>query len=137
MLIIGMCGVGKTTYVANHKNAIDLTCIEPGLSVLQKAVAKYEYVLGDPSWIMVFIESGLPMCVVVPSKDRKDEYLANYRERYKNGTGGGDDKFCHFVGDKWNEWIDGLSSAPCPVFELGPGEWLDDVISYLSQCQTY
>lgn len=136
MLIIGMCGVGKTTYVAKHKNAIDLTCIEPGLSVLHMAVEKYEVVLADPSWLMVFVESKLPFYVVVPSPDLKDEYLANYRERFKHGTGGGDDRFCHFIGDNWDEWLAGLNAAPCPVIELGPGEWLDDAISYLSQSRS-
>lgn len=135
MLIIGFCGVGKTTYVANHANAIDLTCIKPGQSALHKAVEKYEIVLADPSWLMVFVESKLPFYVVVPSIDLKDEYLANYRERYNNGTGGGDDRFCHFIGNNWDEWLRGLSFAPCPIIELEKGEWLEDAVSYLSRCR--
>ena len=129
MLIIGFCGVGKTTYVLSHKNAIDLTYIKPGLSVLQRAVEKYDIVLGDPSWLEVFMAAKLPFTVVVPSKDRKEEYLANYRERYKVGTGGGDDEFCSVVSENWDDWIDTLKMAPQTIVELGPGEWLEDFIT--------
>ena len=132
MLIIGFCGTGKTTYVLKDKKAIDLTYIKPGLSALCKAVENYEIVLGDPSWLEVFMESGLPFYVVVPSLDRKDEYLANYRERYEQGTGGGDDKFCQVVSDNWEEWIETLKKVPQTIVELGPGEWLEDLVSHLS-----
>ena len=133
MLIIGFCGVGKTTYVANHANAIDLTYIKPGLSALRKAVEKYEVVLGDPSWLEVFLESKLPFYVVVPTQERKDEYLANYRERYANGTGGGDDWFVDVISSHWDDWIGTLKMAPMPIVELEPGDWLEDAVSYLSQ----
>lgn len=136
MLIIGFCGVGKTTYVLRNKNAIDLTYIKPGLSALQRVVENYEIVLGDPSWLGVFIESGLPFYVVVPTMDRKEEYLTNYRERNKEGTGGGDDKFCQVVSDNWEEWIETLKKVPQTIVELGPGEFLEDAISYLSQHRT-
>lgn len=136
MLIIGFCGVGKTTFVASHSNAIDLTYIKPGLSALRKAVDKYEIVLGDPGWLGVFLESKLPFSVVVPTKGRKDEYLANYRERYANGAGGGDDKFVDVISSRWDDWIGTLKMAPAPVIELEPGEWLEDAVSYLSEHQT-
>ena len=136
MLIIGFCGVGKTTFVANHANAIDLTYIKPGLSALQMAVDKYEIVLGDPGWLGVFLESKLPFYVVVPTNDRRDEYLANYRERYTNGTGGGDDKFCDTIDSHWDDWIGTLKMAPMPIVELGPGEWLEDAVLYLSEHHT-
>ena len=132
MLIIGFCGVGKTTYVLKNKNAIDLTYIKPGLSVLRKAVENYEVVLGDPAWLEVFMESGLPFYVVVPALSRKDEYLTNYRERYKEGTGGGDDKFCQVVSDNWEEWIETLKKVPQTIVELEPGEFLTNCISHLS-----
>ena len=135
MLIIGFCGVGKTTYVLNHKNAIDLTYIEPGHSALQRAIENYEIVLADPAWLEVFLESKLSFIVVVPSKDRKEEYLANYRERYKVGTGGGDDEFCSVVSENWDEWIDTLKMVPQTIVELGPGEWLETAISELSRHQ--
>lgn len=135
MLIIGFCGVGKTTYASTHKNAVDLTCVEPGQTVLQDAISRFEIVLADPSWLMTFVESGLPFYVVVPSMDLKDEYLANYRERHKRGTGGGDDRFCEFISGGWEEWIETLKKVNQTVVELGPGEFLEDAISYLSQCR--
>ena len=136
MLIIGFCGVGKTTYVMSHKNAIDLTYIKPGLSALKKAVEKYDIILGDPAWLGVFLESKLPFTVVVPSPELKDEYLTNFRERYAHGTGGGDDKFCDVISENWDEWLESLNAAPCPIVELGPGEWLETAISELSRRQS-
>ena len=112
---------------------IDLTDEgKPSLSLLKNAVEKYDVVMADPSWEQVFLMSKIPFYVVVPSFDRKEEFIANFRERWKKGLGGGDDNFCRYVGNNWAIRIRQLMSLPsisCTVLEKG--KWLKDVIDSL------
>lgn len=136
MLILGFFGVGKTT-IKNEKMA-DLTDEgQPSLSLLQSAVSTYDVVMADPMWEDVFLKSGIPFYVVVPSINRKEEFLANFRRRCKEGKGGGSELFCKMVGDNWEKWITHLLSLPALAhIELEAGDWLSDAISHLSPYHT-
>ena len=134
ILILGFYGVGKTT--CKNERMVDLTDLgSPSLDILQKYWNNHEYdvIMADPQWERVFIDSGIPFYVVVPTPDRKDEFLANDRERYKNGTGGGDDKFCNIIATNWYWWLEySLTRIPCiTTIQLEKGEWMADAINYL------
>lgn len=135
MLILGFFGVGKTTCV-NDKTA-DLEQLgSPSLPLLKSAVEKYDIVLGNPLLAPFFIKSGIPFHVVVPSLDRKEEFLSNFRRRYEEGTGGGDDWFCALVGLNWEKWINHLLELPAlSHIVLEKGEWLSDAINALNDQQ--
>lgn len=136
MLILGFFGIGKTT--AKNEIVADLTDLgSPSLSLLEDTVRKYDIVLADPMWEKVFLESGMPFTVVVPSLDRKEEFLGNFRERVKKGLGGGNELFCKVIGDNWDGWITHFLSLPVRVVELQEGEWISDYISLLSARQTH
>lgn len=108
----------------------DLTDMgSPSLSLLQDTINKYDIVFADPQWTNVFLKSGIPFHIVVPSKDRKEEFLSNFRERAKKHLGGGNEQFCKTVGENWDEWIDNLNSLPAlSHIELEAGEWIADCI---------
>lgn len=113
MLILGFFGVGKTTLAKQNEKVADLTDLgSPSLSLLQDTVAKYDIVLADPTWEQVFLESGEDFFVVVPSLDRKKEFLTNLKERYKKGLGGGNHGFRKLIGKYWEWWINHMLSIP-------------------------
>ena len=128
MIYMGFYGVGKTT--CQNDKMVDLTDLgQPSLSILLDAVAKYPIVMCDPQYEFVVLESGLPFIVVIPTPDRKEEFLANYRERYKKGTGGGDDKFCSIIDKNWYDWLDYSRKLPAyATIQLEKGEWMIDAI---------
>lgn len=134
MLIIGFFGVGKTTLSRQNGRMADLTDLgPPSLSLLQDSVSKYDIVLADPTWEDVFIRSGIPFYVVVPSMGRKDEFLQNFKERHSKGLGGGNEGFRKLIGDWWEWWIKHLLSLPSQgQVILDSGEWLSDALSQLS-----
>lgn len=127
-LILGYYGVGKTT-IKNERWA-DLTDEgRPSLSLLMYAVKKYDVVMADPTWEDVFVKSGLPFHVVVPSVDRKEEFLRNYRDRHEKGLGGGDPAFCSWVSERWFKDIKRmLSLKAVSQTVLHKGMWLSDCI---------
>ena len=129
MLVIGFFGVGKTTLAVNDAKMADLTDLgSPSLSLLQDTVAKYDVVFADPTWEHIVLQSGLPFIVVVPSLDRKEEFLLNYSNRYKNGTGGGGKGFRKLIGDNWDFLIGHLQSLKSQAtIVLEKGEFLSDV----------
>ena len=131
MLILGYYGVGKTT-IKNEK-WIDLTDEgRPSLSLLKYAVEHYEIVMADPSWENVFLKSGIPFHIVVPSPERKEEFLQNFRERHKKGLGGGDNAFCAMVSNNWERDIKHFLSLPALSHTiLKDGEFLKDCIETL------
>ena len=113
MLILGFFGVGKSTLARQDEKVADLTDLgSPSLSLLQDTVAKYDIVLADPTWEQVFLESGEDFIVVVPSLDRKEEFLSNFKERNRKGLGGGNERFCNLIWKHWEWWINHLLSIP-------------------------
>lgn len=138
MLILGWFGVGKSTLMRNNKSVADLTDMgQPSLSLLKDTIEKYDIVLADPQWTNVFLESGIPFHIVVPTLDRKEEFLKNYHDRWKKGLGGGSGKFCGFMDRVWDTWISYLLSLPAlSHIELEEGEWLSDAVSHLSAHQS-
>ena len=135
MLILGFFGVGKTT-CSNEKWA-DLEALgSPSLSLLKSAVEKYDIVFANPLLAPFVLKSGIPFHVVVPSLNRKEEFLHNFREREKMQTGGGDDWFCSLVGLNWEKWINHLLELPAlSHIVLEKGEWLSDAIEALKNRQ--
>ena len=137
LLLLGFYGVGKT-YLKDRKGMIDLTDFgTPSLSTLLTYYNNpdYDIIMADSQWEKVFVNSRLPFYVVIPTPDRKDEFLINYRERYKNGTGGGDDRFCNIIDRNWDEWLDySRTKIPCEeIIQLEKGEWMADAINYISR----
>jgi hypothetical protein len=94
---------------------------------------RYDIVMGDPLWTKVFIQSGIPFYVAIPSKNRKEEFFTNYRNRFAIGEGGGDDIFCEYVSNCWDGWLDfyrnKIPSLKC--FILKRGVWMADVINHI------
>lgn len=133
MLILGFFGVGKTT--CKNERMADLEDLgSPSLSLLKSAVEKYDIVFGNPLLAPFFIKSGIPFHIVVPSLDRKEEFIANFRKRYDEGTGGGDEWFCALVGENWDRWINHLLDLPAlSHIILDEGEWLSDAIKELEK----
>lgn len=130
MLILGFFGVGKTTLARQNEKVADLTDLgSPSLSLLQDTVAKYDIVLADPTWEQVFLESGEDFIVVVPSLDRKEEFLTNFKERNGKGLGGGNDGFRELIGKHWEWWINHLLSIPSQgQIVLERGEFLSHLL---------
>lgn len=138
LLIIGYFGVGKSTLMRNDNSVADLTDMgQPSLSLLKDTIEKYDIVLADPQWEMVILESGMPFYVVVPTLDRKEEFLKNYHDRWEKGLGGGAPPFCKLMDKVWDVWIPHLASLPSMgVIELEKGEFLADALSHLSAHHT-
>ena len=137
ILILGFYGVGKT-YLKDRKGMIDLTDLgTPSLSTLLTYYNNpdYDVIMADPQWEKVFVQSKLPFYVVIPTPDRKEEFLTNYRNRFSINPGGGSEWFCKRVGDNWYEWLEySRTKIPCTaVLELEKGEWIENVINYLKQ----
>lgn len=131
MLILGFFGVGKTT--CKNERVADLEELgPPSLSLLKEALEKYDVVMANPLLAPLLLKSGVPFHVVVPSLDRKEEFLDNFKERFKNGTGGGDFWFCSLVGLNWEKWINHLLELPALSYTiLEKGEWLSDILPAL------
>ena len=132
MLIYGFYGIGKTS-IKDGMEMVDMEDFgQPSLPILLDAVEKYPIVLADPQWENPILQSKIPFTVVIPTPDRKEEFQHNYRERYKRGTGGGDDKFCKIIYDNWDRWLDYCKRLPAEtIIELEKGEWLIDAINYM------
>lgn len=133
MLILGFFGVGKTT--CKNERVADLEELgPPSLSLLKSAVEKYDIVMANPLLAPYLIKSGIPFHVVVPSLDRKDEFIENFKRRYEAGTGGGDEWFCNLVGLNWDKWINHLLELPAlSHIVLEKGEWLADAIEAIEK----
>lgn len=137
LLLLGFYGVGKT-YLKDKEGMIDLTDLGiPSLSTLFLYYnnPSYNVIMADSQWEKVFIASGLPFYTVIPTPDRKEEFLHNYRERFSKGTGGGDDRFCSIIERNWYEWLNySQTKIPCTaVIQIEKGEWMADVVEYLTQ----
>lgn len=148
VLILGFYGVGKTTVLKDHPNAIDLTDVpktgkynEPTLDDFYQYWNddRYEIVMGDPQWTRVFIESGIPFYIVIPKKGRWAEFQINFKRRHMYNQGGGDYTFMHTVMDCWAGWIWAYKHwIPNErIIELKPGQWMDYALQYISEVEMY
>lgn len=128
MIYMGFYGVGKTT--CKGKEMVDMEDFgQPSLQLLRDAVKKYPIVMCDPQWELAVLDSKLPFCVVIPTPDRKEEFQKNYRKRYAEGTGGGNDRFCQIIYENWDRWLDYSRKLPAyAIVQLEKGEWMIDAI---------
>ena len=133
MLILGFFGIGKTTIEGG--GVVDLETLgPPSLTTLKDAVNTYDVVMGSPLFLPLFVKSGIPFHIVVPTLDRKEEFLANFKKRYKEGTGGGDEWFCNLVGLNWERWINHLLEVKAlSHIQLEKGEWVGDAIDAIKE----
>ena len=131
MIIIGYYGVGKTTFIEKHPeiDAFDLNSIggKPSLWLLNRNL-DHTYVLADPLWLETVQKSGLPYRLVIPSKDRKYEFLYHFMRRTGNCAHG--PLWCNEIEKKWDSDLDGLMKVTgCTVTILSSeGQFLDDIL---------
>ena len=132
MLILGFFGVGKTTLSSKRDDVVDLDGMDQSIHTVRKMSEKYPIVLADPFWANPVRFARVPFYVVVPTIDRKEEYLSNFARRYIEGTGGGDEEFIEMINSEWDKWISYMKRLPSiKCVELPKGKWLEDVISSL------
>ena len=143
ILILGFYGVGKTTYINDHPNAVDITDfkLDP-VNCDPDALKKYwedeehDIVLADPQWTKVFLESGYPFYVVIPRMWRKDEFLNNFLKRWTSGSWKANIvKFYRHLDTYWEGWLEFYKNKiPCvQVIELDTGQWVGDAIDIINK----
>lgn len=70
------------------------------------------------------VTNGIAFTLVYPRRDSKEQYLERYRGR------GSDAEFLALLDKKWDEFLDEVENQQnCTKIELGPGQYLSDVVS--------
>ena len=132
ILIIGYYGIGKSTVqeLRPELDIFDLHNVEE-MGYLVKNI-EHKYVVADPKWVEVFSEYAKEhnrwFYVVVPSLDRKTEFLENYQTRKHGMTS---KNFVKRRSEAWEKEITALRDIPnASVIELRSG-FLADIIERL------
>ena len=69
----------------------------------------------------------IPFLIAIPTKDRKYEFIDNFKKRGQN------DDFCKKASENWDEKLDALVKMNEPKIILKKGEFLEDYLKKISK----
>lgn len=137
-IVCGFPGVGKSTLFNDPEFSSKYTVLDSDSSKFDKKFFPNNYIkhikdnIGIVDYIFVsthedvidaLIREGLKFVIVYPSKDRKLEFVENYRNR------GNDQKFIDKLCSNWETWIDNIIKREnCYCHCILRGEYLIDAI---------
>lgn len=146
-IICGFPGVGKS-YIFNNLNvkcldsdSSEYSWISPGvrnpifpnnyIKHIQENMHSYDciFVSTHKDVINMLLLNQIPITIVFPNRDLKDEYIKRYSER------GNNESFIKLLDAQWNNFIDDIllhqNDENCNLIQLEEGQYLSDVLDIL------